>query len=141
MGYFKISPPWDSNEGYISECVQCIILLKPSDTSSNCHPNVFLSWSVDVCIWPRWTQVSLQLHSFVLCNSSLSGTNWISLRMKLSRPSKNIFLVGFKMKKSFWYYLVCQKLHQSFRNLTIYKSHRNKQICNESSILFKLTRC
>ena len=21
MGYFKISPPWDSNEGYISECV------------------------------------------------------------------------------------------------------------------------
>ena len=21
MGFFKISPPWDSNEGYISECV------------------------------------------------------------------------------------------------------------------------
>ena len=20
-GYFKISPPWDANEGYISECV------------------------------------------------------------------------------------------------------------------------
>ena len=21
MGYIKISPPWDSNKGYISECV------------------------------------------------------------------------------------------------------------------------
>ena len=21
MGYFKISPPWDSNKGYVSECV------------------------------------------------------------------------------------------------------------------------